>query len=661
MDGAEIGLIEIGGALKHRSALFHRRLPGPRGADRRLHLIGRRRVHLAHLIGRIRRVRYRFGRAIGQIGGQCGARGEEALAIGRAGLFDLIKRLGVGEIPPARILPLRLEEIGRQADRGGARRRGLECCEGIGGDGFGRHVFIDDLIDEGAVGAIFQQAAHQIGQEIAVLAHRRIDAAARALARHDDIMQPLAHAVQALKFVILAPKPRLARHVEDRLHRMGVMGGELGIDAIRHPQKPARIGYIGNIRGRLAGKHRKSRRADHLGALDLAVPVGTLDEPHHDAPLKPSGERVEPFDHRARALAIGLHHHAESIPSRKRGIGEHRLDHIERKIEAVGLLGIDVEAHAGRARKRGERKHARHKLGHHARALGFLVARMQRRELHRNAGIEADVAPRAGSRDRGDRAPVGEVIGIRILHGARRLAEHVVGIAVAPFLHRAGALHRRADALAKHELAPHLLHRARHRRADHRLAKPLQSALQMRGDAGLLGLFQHPARQHQRPGGGIDERRGGMAEVARPVRRGDLVLDQGIDGFAVGHAQECFGKAHQRDALLGGKAVFGEEHLHQPRARGGADLAHQIGRPGADGGAGIGRERGRVLKIGEHGLFICILKRADTAAQCLGRAFLHHCFPSLQQGKNIIANIGVFPVFSTSAAISPFMRMNCSD
>ena len=354
MDGAEIGLIEIGGVLKHRGALFHRRLPGARGADRRLHLIGCRRVHRAHLIARIRRVRYRLGRAIGQIGGQCGARGEGAFAKGRAGLFDLVKRQRIGKIPSARILPLRLEEIGRQADRGGARGRGLECCKGIGGDRLGRHVFIDDLIDEGAVGAVFQEPAHQIGQKIAMLAHRRIDAAARALARHDDIMQPLAHAVQALEFVIPAPKPRFARHMEDRLHRMGVMGGELGIDAIRHPQKPARIGDIGNIRGRLAGKHRKARRADHLGALDLAVPVGALHEPHHDAPLKPFGERMEPFDHRARALAIGLHHHAEAIPARKRGIGEHRLDHIERKIEAVGLLGIDVEAHAGRARKRGE-------------------------------------------------------------------------------------------------------------------------------------------------------------------------------------------------------------------------------------------------------------------------------------------------------------------
>ena len=143
--------------------------------------------------------------------------------------------------------------------------------------------------------------------------------------------------------------------------------------------------------------------------------------------------------------------------------------------------------------------------------------------------------------------------------------------------------------------------------------------------------------------------------MARPVRRGDLVLDQGIDGFAVGHAQERFGKAHQRDALLGGKAVFGEEHLHQPRTRGGADLAHQIGRPGADGGAGIGRERGRVLKIGEHGLFICILKRADTEARFLGRAFLHHCFPLLATGEEYHCKYGDFSrIFQISSHFAFF-------
>ncbi len=41
-----------------------------------------------------------------------------------------------------------------------------------------------------------------------------------------------------------------------------------------------------------------------------------------------------------------------------------------------------------------------------------------------------------------------------------------------------------------------------------------------------------------------------------------LVLDQLVLRQRVGHAQQRFGKHHQRQALLGGKPVFPEEILH---------------------------------------------------------------------------------------------------
>jgi hypothetical protein len=40
-----------------------------------------------------------------------------------------------------------------------------------------RHAGVADAVDERGVGAVFQQAAHQVGQQRLVVAHRRVDAA----------------------------------------------------------------------------------------------------------------------------------------------------------------------------------------------------------------------------------------------------------------------------------------------------------------------------------------------------------------------------------------------------------------------------------------------------------------------------------------------------
>ena len=100
---------------------------------------------------------------------------------------------------------------------------------------------------------------------------------------------------------------------------------------------------------------------------------------------------MEPVDDKAAARAVGLHHHAEAVPAGKLRVGQHALDDVEREVEPVGLLGVDVEAHA---RVAGGERQREQPLGHdrqHGLPLRLLVARMQRRELHRDAGIEADV------------------------------------------------------------------------------------------------------------------------------------------------------------------------------------------------------------------------------------------------------------------------------
>ena len=65
-----------------------------------------------------------------------------------------------------------------------------------------------------------------------------------------DIMQPFAHAMQALEFKRLFVR----RHIKDRRNRMGVVGGKLRIDAVGHGQKLAGIGDVGDVGGLFAGK-----------------------------------------------------------------------------------------------------------------------------------------------------------------------------------------------------------------------------------------------------------------------------------------------------------------------------------------------------------------------------------------------------------------------
>ena len=79
----------------------------------------------------------------------------------------------------------------------GAHRR-----QRVAGDHFGRHVVVQEGVHERGVGAVLQQPPHQVGEEFAVLADRRVDPACGAgpFAEQRPV-QRLAHAVQALKLV----------------------------------------------------------------------------------------------------------------------------------------------------------------------------------------------------------------------------------------------------------------------------------------------------------------------------------------------------------------------------------------------------------------------------------------------------------------------------
>src|SRR5208337_1741422 len=94
----------------------------------------------------------------------------------------------------------------------------------------------------------------------------------------------------------------------------------------------------------LAGEDGEAFEAVDLRALDLRIPVGALDEAHHQPARRAAREIDEPVDDEGAALAIGLDDEAEAVPARKFGVEAKRLQKVERQVEPVGLLGVDVEA-----------------------------------------------------------------------------------------------------------------------------------------------------------------------------------------------------------------------------------------------------------------------------------------------------------------------------
>ena len=95
-----------------------------------------------------------------------------------------------------------------------------------------RNAFVGDPVHEGGVGAVLQQAAHQVGQQRLMRAHGGVDAAGAAQftggdGTHHLLIQWLTHAVQALELIL----PRVvaaARQLVNGGYRLCVVGGELG-------------------------------------------------------------------------------------------------------------------------------------------------------------------------------------------------------------------------------------------------------------------------------------------------------------------------------------------------------------------------------------------------------------------------------------------------
>ena len=148
-------------------------------------------------------------------------------------------------------------------------------------------VFIDNLINERSVRAVFQQAAHQVGQQGFVCADRGVyaHAAAEVLRADHLVVQSFAHAVQALVFEVFA-----LAHLVNRSQRVGVVGGKLREHGILRVQKFARAGQIGNIGVDFAGIERVAVHAVHLRPFDFAVPICAFDQPNHQLLIVAAGK-----------------------------------------------------------------------------------------------------------------------------------------------------------------------------------------------------------------------------------------------------------------------------------------------------------------------------------------------------------------------------------
>jgi hypothetical protein len=173
-----------------------------------------------------------------------------------------------------------------------------------------RHAFVGDAVDERGVGAVLQQPPHQVGQQRVVAAHRRVDAAGPAQRCRQAVGSPAPPVRTAARPCRAGTGTRTARlpgggvgHRVDGRQRVRVVGGELREHGVRRRQQPPRAGQVGHVGVGLARIDGVAVLAVELRALDLAVPVGALDQPHHQpaaaaprpgrsAPPPPAGQRL---------------------------------------------------------------------------------------------------------------------------------------------------------------------------------------------------------------------------------------------------------------------------------------------------------------------------------------------------------------------------------
>ena len=246
-------------------------------------------------------------------------------------------------------------------------------------------------------------------------ADRRVNAAGAVISALAEklAIQILAHAVQALEFVIQA----VSRQLPDRRNRMCVVGGELRVESPSTLQDAARAGDERNIGARLAGEDRVTGKTLDLGMLDLAVPVRALDQAHRQAVTGLIGKPGEIIDYASGHLEISLDSQAKPVPIPEALVLQNSGENVQRQHQPVRLFGIDGQGHFVVPRQLRKLEQPRRQLAYHPAALPRFQARVQRRQFYRNAGRGEDVPPVAAPANRPDPLAVGLEIALGIERG----------------------------------------------------------------------------------------------------------------------------------------------------------------------------------------------------------------------------------------------------
>ena len=284
---------------------------------------------------------------------------------------------------------------------------------------------------------------------------RGIDPAREAVALDNGFVKAFAHAMQPLELV---PFRLATGEFDDLGNCQCVVGGELRVEHIPCRQHPLGAAQIGQIRRRFSREHRIAFRTAFLGVLDFRIPIGALYEAHHQFAVGLAGCVDQPVDHVNAALLIGLNRQSKAIPALGDRIGQHGCNDIQRDLQPVGFFSVDGEVEVvvlGHLRQFAQ---LRQEFVAHAPAVDGLIARMQRGKLHRNTRTVRQLLVTGGLADGGNRLGIGLEVTLRILLGARALAQHVIGIAIALRFLGPGAFQSLLDGFSKHELMTEQAH-----------------------------------------------------------------------------------------------------------------------------------------------------------------------------------------------------------
>ncbi|MNE02613.1 hypothetical protein D3C80_950940 [compost metagenome] len=168
----------------------------------------------------------------------------------------------------------------------------------------------------------------------------------------DLLIQRFTHAVQALEFV-LARIVVLSGQAVNCRQRMGVVGGELRVNQVRHGKQFFRTGQIRDVGVDLAGVDRIAFQAVHLRTFDFAVPVRAFHQTDHQAATAARGQINQVINDKRAAFQVGLDDKTNPVPARQLWLEAQLFQHIERDFQTIGLFGIDINADIVLARQQG--------------------------------------------------------------------------------------------------------------------------------------------------------------------------------------------------------------------------------------------------------------------------------------------------------------------